>query len=97
MTPSSLTRGGRDNRPFSSERSYLLTERITSQLRQSRTSVYASDVRNVRAMLVRDLYNELFACEERRWEFHIEYQRLFGVPHAIHQFGQSQGRSRSIV
>jgi hypothetical protein len=31
-------------------------------------------------MLVRDLYNELFACEERRWEFHIEYQRLFGVP-----------------
>lgn len=48
-------------------------------------------------MLVRGLYNELFACEERRWEFHVGYQRLFGVPNAIHQFGQSQGRSRSIV
>jgi len=97
VAPSSLTRGGRDNRSLSSERSYLLTGWITSQLRRSRTSVYISDYRNVRAMLVRDLYNELFACEERRWEFHIEYQRLFGVPNAIHQFGQSQGRSLSIV
>jgi hypothetical protein len=31
------------------------------------------------------------------WEFHIEYQGLLPVLNAIHQFGQSQRRSHSIV